>query len=89
MEQPVSTSESIPVPPKPKKPKKERKPKSKPVEKKAEQQPETKPSSVEPPDIPPEKPAPPAKQKTQAVPTPPDPMEDYDLISIDKDSIMS
>lgn len=89
MEQPVSTSESIPVPPKPKKPKKERKPKSKPVEKKAEQPPEIKPSSVEPPDIPPEKPAPPAKQKTQAVPPPPDPMEDYDLISIDKDSIMS
>ena len=89
MEQPVSTSESIPVPPKPKKPKKERKPKSKPVEKKSEQPPETKPSSVEPPDIPPEKPAPPAKQKTQAVPPPPDPMEDYDLISIDKDSIMS
>ena len=89
MEQPVSTSESIPVPPKPKKPKKERKPKSKPVEKKAEQPPETKPSSVEPPDIPPEKPVPPAKQKTQAVPPPPDPMEDYDLISIDKDSIMS
>lgn len=89
MEQPVSTSESIPVPPKPKKPKKERKPKSKPVEKKPEQPPETKPSSVEPPDIPPEKPAPPAKQKTQAVPPPPDPMEDYDLISIDKDSIMS
>lgn len=89
MEQPVSTSESIPVPPKPKKPKKERKPKSKPVEKKSEQPPETKPSSVEPPDIPPEKPVPPAKQKTQAVPPPPDPMEDYDLISIDKDSIMS
>lgn len=89
MEQPVSTSESIPVPPKPKKPKKERKPKSKPVEKKSEQPPEPKPSSVEPPDIPPEKPAPPAKQKTQAVPPPPDPMEDYDLISIDKDSIMS
>lgn len=89
MEQPVSTSESIPVPPKPKKPKKERKPKSKPVEEKPEQPPETKPSSVEPPDIPPEKPAPPAKQKTQAVPPPPDPMEDYDLISIDKDSIMS
>lgn len=89
MEQPVSTSESIPVPPKPKKPKKERKPKSKPVEKKPEQPPETKPSSVEPPDIPPEKPVPPAKQKTQAVPPPPDPMEDYDLISIDKDSIMS
>lgn len=89
MEQPVSTSESIPVPPKPKKPKKERKPKSKPVEKKAEQPPETKPSSVEPPDIPPENPVPPAKQKTQAVPPPPDPMEDYDLISIDKDSIMS
>ena len=89
MEQPVSTSESIPVPPKPKKPKKERKPKSKPMEKKSEQPPETKPSSVEPPDIPPEKPAPPAKQKTQAVPPPPDPMEDYDLISIDKDSIMS
>lgn len=89
MEQPVSTSESIPVPPKPKKPKKERKPKSKPVEKKSEQPPETKPSSVEPPDIPPEKPAPPAKQKTQAVPPLPDPMEDYDLISIDKDSIMS
>ena len=89
MEQPVSTSESIPVPPKPKKPKKERKPKSKPVEKKSEQPPETTPSSVEPPDIPPEKPAPPAKQKTQAVPPPPDPMEDYDLISIDKDSIMS
>ena len=89
MEQPVSTSESIPVPPKPKKPKKERKPKSKPVEKKSEQPPETKPSSVEPPDIPPEKPAPPGKQKTQAVPPPPDPMEDYDLISIDKDSIMS
>ena len=38
MEQPVSTSESIPVPPKPKKPKKERKPKSKPVEKKSEQE---------------------------------------------------
>ena len=73
MEQPVSTSESIPVPPKPKKPKKERKPKSKPVEKKSEQPPETKPSSVEPPDIPPEKPVPPAKQKTQAVPPPPDP----------------
>ena len=89
MEQPVSTSESIPVPPKPKKPKKERKPKSKPVEKKSEQPPETKPSSVEPPDIPPEKPVPPAKQKTQAVPPPPDSMEDYDLISIDKDSIMS
>lgn len=89
MEQPVSTSESIPVPPKPKKPKKERKPKSKPVEKKSEQPPETKPSSVEPPDIPPEKPVPPAKQKTQAVPPPHDPMEDYDLISIDKDSIMS
>lgn len=89
MEQPVSTSESIPVPPKPKKPKKERKPKSKPVEKKSEQPPEIKPSSVEPPDIPPEKPVPPAKQKTQAVPPPPDPMEDYDLISIDKDSIMS
>lgn len=89
MEQPVSTSESIPVPPKPKKPKKERKPKSKPVEEKPEQPPETKPSSVEPPDIPPEKSAPPAKQKTQAVPPPPDPMEDYDLISIDKDSIMS
>ena len=89
MEQPVSTSESIPVPPKPKKPKKERKPKSKPVEKKAEQPPETKPSSVEPPDIPPENPVPPAKQKTQSVPPPPDPMEDYDLISIDKDSIMS
>lgn len=89
MEQPVSTSESIPVPPKPKKPKKERKPNSKPVEKKPEQPPETKPSPVEPPDIPPEKPAPPAKQKTQAVPPPPDPMEDYDLISIDKDSIMS
>ena len=89
MEQPVSTSESIPVPPKPKKPKKERKPKSKPVEKKSEQPPEPKPSSVEPPDIPPEKPAPPAKQKTQAVPPLPDPMEDYDLISIDKDSIMS
>ena len=89
MEQPVSTSESIPVPPKPKKPKKERKPKSKPVEKKSEQPPETKPSSVEPPDIPPENPVPPAKQKTQAVPPPPDPMEDYDLISIDKDSIMS
>lgn len=89
MEQPVSTSESIPVPPKPKKPKKERKPKSKPVEKKSEQPPETKPSSVEPPDILPEKPVPPAKQKTQAVPPPPDPMEDYDLISIDKDSIMS
>ena len=89
MEQPVSTSESIPVPPKPKKPKKERKPKSNPVEKKSEQPPETKPSSVEPPDIPPEKPVPPAKQKTQAVPPPPDPMEDYDLISIDKDSIMS
>lgn len=89
MEQPVSTSESIPVPPKPKKPKKERKPNSKPVEKKSVQPPETKPSSVEPPDIPPEKPAPPAKQKTQAVPPPHDPMEDYDLISIDKDSIMS
>lgn len=89
MEQPISTSESIPVPPKPKKPKKERKPKSKPVEKKPEQPQETKPSSVEPPDIPPEKPVPPAKQKTQAVPPPPDPMEDYDLISIDKDSIMS
>lgn len=89
MEQPVSTSDSIPVPPKPKKPKKERKPKSKPVEKKAEQPSETKASSVEPPDIPPEKPVPPAKQKTQAVPPPPDPMEDYDLISIDKDSIMS
>ena len=89
MEQPVSTSESIPVPPKPKKPKKERKVKSKPVEEKPEQPPETKPSSVEPPDIPPEKPAPPAKQKTQAAPPPPDPMEDYDLISIDKDSIMS
>ena len=89
MEQPVSTSESIPVPPKPKKPKKERKPKSKPVEKKPEQPPETKPSSVEPPDILPENPVPPAKQKTQAVPPPPDPMEDYDLISIDKDSIMS
>lgn len=89
MEHPVSTSESIPAPPKPKKPKKERKPKSKPVEKKAEQPPETKPSSVEPPDIPPENPVPPAKQKTQAVPPPPDPMEDYDLISIDKDSIMS
>ena len=89
MEQPVSTSESIPVPPKPKKPKKERKPKSKPVEKKAEQPSETKPSSVEPPDIPPKNPVPPAKQKTQAVPPPPDPMEDYDLISIDKDSIMS
>ena len=89
MEQPVSTSESIPVPPKPKKPKKERKPKSKPVEKKAEQPPETKPSSVEPPDIPPENPVPPAKQKTQSVPPTPDPMEDYDLISIDKDSIMS
>ena len=89
MEQPVSTSESIPVPPKPKKPKKERKPKSKPVEKKSEQPPETKPSSVEPPDIPPENPVPPAKQKTQVVPPPPDPMEDYDLISIDKDSIMS
>lgn len=89
MEQPVSTSESIPVPPKPKKPKKERKSKSKPVEKKPEQPPETNPSSVEPPDIPPEKPVPPAKQKTQAVPPPPDPMEDYDLISIDKDSIMS
>lgn len=89
MEQPVSTSESIPVPPKPKKPKKDRKPKSKPVEKKPEQPPETKPSSVEPPDNPPEKPAPPAKQKTQAVPPPHDPMEDYDLISIDKDSIMS
>lgn len=89
MEQPVSTSESIPVPPKPKKPKKERKPKSKPVEKKPEQPPETKPSSVEPPDIPPEKPVPPGKQKTQAVPPPHDPMEDYDLISIDKDSIMS
>lgn len=89
MEQPVSTSESIPVPPKPKKPKKERKPKSKPVEKKSEQPPEIKPSSVEPPDIPPEKPSPPAKQKTQAVPPLPDPMEDYDLISIDKDSIMS
>lgn len=89
MEQPVSTSESIPVPPKPKKPKKERKPKSKPVEKKSEQPPETKPSSVEPPDILPEKPVPPAKQKTHAVPPPPDPMEDYDLISIDKDSIMS
>ena len=89
MEQPVSTSESIPVPPKPKKPKKERKPKSKPVEKKAEQPPETKPSSVEPPDIPPENPVPPAKQKTQSVPPTPDPMEDYDQISIDKDSIMS
>ena len=89
MEQPVSTSESIPVPPKPKKPKKERKPKSKPVEKKSEQPPEPKPSSLEPPDIPPENPVPPAKQKTQSVPPPPDPMEDYDLISIDKDSIMS
>lgn len=89
MEQPVSTSESIPVPPTSKKPKKERKPKSKPVEKKSKQPSETKPSSVEPPDIPPEKPVPPAKQKTQAVPPPPDPMEDYDLISIDKDSIMS
>lgn len=89
MEQPVSTSESIPVPPKPKKPKKERKPKSKPVEKNPEQPPETKPSSVEPPDIPPEKPISPAKQKTQAVQPPPDPMEDYDLVSIDKDSIMS
>ena len=94
LEQPASIPESVPVPPKAKKPRKKKKPAEKPPEKQAERQAE-KPVAVpveKPVEIPAEKPvkqAPKEKPKQQVAPPPPEPMQDYDLISIDKDSIMS
>ena len=95
IEQPASIPEPVPAPPKPKKPpRKKKKPAEKPPEKQAERQAE-KPVEVpveKPVEIPAEKPAkqvPKEKPKQQAAPPPPEPMQDYDLISIDKDSIMS
>ena len=87
IEQPASIPEPVPAPPKPKKPpRKKKKPAEKPPEKQAERQAE------KPVEVPVEKPAkqvPKEKPKQQAAPPPPEPMQDYDLISIDKDSIMS
>lgn len=95
LEQPAPIPEPVPVPQKPKKPpRKKKKPAEKPPEKQAERQAE-KPVEVpveKPIEIPAEKPvkqAPKEKPKQQAAPPPPEPMQDYDLISIDKDSIMS
>ena len=99
LEQPASIPESIPVPPKPKKPpRKKKKPAEKLPEKQAEKGADKqaeKPVEVpveKPVEIPAERPVKQAlkeKPKQQAAPPPPDPMGDYDLIFIDKDSIMS
>ena len=87
LEQPASIPESIPVPPKPKMPpRKKKKPAEQPPEKKTEMQAE---KPVETPEEKPVKQAPREISKQQSASPPPDPMEDYDLISIDKDSIMS
>ena len=99
LEQPASIPEPVPEPPKPKKPpRKKKKPAEKLPEKQAEKGADKqaeKPVEVpveKPVEIPAERPVKQAlkeKPKQQAAPPPPDPMEDYDLISIDKDSIMS